>query len=75
MMHAGWWVPPIYSAVATWQESGENPVIFCYLIVWGLFLSWRSPKLATLTERLGAAYWTRFSTFSTRFITPKGSGS
>jgi hypothetical protein len=75
MMHSNWWVPSLYSAIAAWQESGENPVVFCYLIVWGLFLSWRSPKLTALIERPGAACWTRSSTFSTRFITPRGSGS
>ena len=47
-----WFLHPIYHAIANWQESGENPVVFCYLMLWGYFVSLRSPKFVSATERL-----------------------
>ena len=52
MMGSHWWVHPVCVAIASWQESGENPVVFCYLMLWGYFVSLRSPKFASATERL-----------------------
>ena len=52
MMAPNWLIHPVYQAIASWQESGENPVVFCYLMVWGNFVSLHSPKLAAALERL-----------------------
>lgn len=67
------WIHPICNAIVSWQESGENPVVFCYLIVWGFFLG--SPKLSSITARLEPACWNRSSTSSARSITRMGSGN
>jgi len=42
MIAANWWVHPVCHAIVRWQESGENPVVFCYLIVWGFWVTLRS---------------------------------
>jgi len=31
--------------VLLWQECGENPLVFCYRIVWGAFTTVRSRAL------------------------------
>ena len=35
-------------AVTLWQESGENPAIFCYLIGWGIYMALRSRATAPI---------------------------
>ena len=72
MMGSHWWVHPVCFAIASWQESGENPVVFCYLIVSGFFTSMRSPELTDTSapERLRLACWTPSSTFSVPSIAP-----
>jgi hypothetical protein len=37
------WVWPILApAMVMWQVSGENPLVFCYLISWGSITGLRS---------------------------------
>jgi len=47
MIAANWWVHRICHAIVRWQESGENPVVFCYLIVWGFGVTLRPRSLLT----------------------------
>lgn len=70
-MTAHWLTHPIYHAIASWQESGENPVVFCYLMIWGYFVSVRSPKFATARERFEPACWNHSANYSTRSIVPR----
>ena len=37
MNHTAWWVGILMTAVALWQECGENPPLFCYRIGWDAF--------------------------------------
>jgi hypothetical protein len=45
MRYRGWWLNFISTAVALWQESGENPALFCYLIGSGTFSGLRAHQL------------------------------
>jgi hypothetical protein len=45
MRYRGWWLNFISTAVALWQESGENPALFCYLMGSGTFSGLRSHAL------------------------------
>jgi hypothetical protein len=72
MMAANRWVHPVCHAIVRWQESGENPVVFCYLIVWGFWVTLRSPKLANLTERLEPACWNPSAIYCTPSMMSKG---
>jgi len=29
------WLFLLATMVRAWQESGENPAVFCYLMIWG----------------------------------------
>jgi hypothetical protein len=55
--------------VGAWQESGENPAIFCYLMMWGAsaVLRERAAILTPAFARL-AACWKPSVTFFTRSI-------
>ncbi len=59
MIGASWWVPMVSSAVALWQESGENPAVFCYLIGWSTFANFRSRARAPIPNsmRYETACW------------------
>ncbi len=48
MMRLDWIVQIFAPAVAQWQESGENPALFCYLIGWGTYMSLRSRVTAPI---------------------------
>ncbi len=48
MMQPHWLIPVLAPAVALWQESGENPALFCYLIGWGTYLNLRSRAMAPI---------------------------
>jgi len=39
MRFQGWWLNFVGTAVSAWQESGENPALFCYLMGSGHFLA------------------------------------
>ena len=73
----GWWFLFVSTAVALWQESGENPAIFCYLIGWGTFATLRSRTLAPIPNsvRHETACWNPSATSFTHSMTPKGSDS
>jgi len=72
-MNASWWLHPVCTAITHWQESGENPLVFCYLIIWGFVVSMRTPrtKTAPSTERLKPACWIPSSTFSVHSTTQR----
>jgi len=71
MIAPGWMMHPFYHAIACWQESGENPVVFCYLMVWGYFVSVRTPQFAIAKERLEPACLNHSASYSTRCIAPR----
>jgi len=48
MIRFDWLTPVIAPTVALWQESGENPAVFCYLIGWGTYLTLRSRATAPI---------------------------
>lgn len=48
MMRSDWLMPVLSPAVVMWQESGENPALFCYLIGWGTYLNLRSRAMAPI---------------------------
>ena len=66
MKNSNWWMHPVCSAITRWQESGENPIVFCYLIAWGFAANLRPPEAKTspVRERLKPACWIPSSTFS-----------
>ena len=67
MQREHWFV--LASATATvWQESGENPAIFCYLISWDAYAELRSRLLAIIpdTARHESACWNQSFTSSAR---------
>jgi hypothetical protein len=66
MIAPNWLLHPVCHAIASWQESGENPVVFCYLMVWGYFVSLRSPKFAMATERFEPDCWNHSANCCTR---------
>lgn len=72
MMTPSWLVHPVYHAIASWQESGENPVLFCYLMMWGYFGSLRPAKSAAATERLESACWNHSANYCTHSTVPRG---
>jgi hypothetical protein len=45
MRYGGWWLNFVSSAVSAWQESGENPALFCYLMGSGAFSGLRAHQL------------------------------
>ena len=42
MIRSGWWLALFGALVAVWQETGENPALFCYRIGLDAFSSVRS---------------------------------
>ena len=34
-MNSHGWYLIFVTMIAAWQESGENPAVFCYLMMWG----------------------------------------
>ncbi len=48
MMHLNWLMVLLASALVQWQESGENPALFCYLIGWGTYSNLRSRAMAPI---------------------------
>jgi len=75
MIITRWLFPTVSGAVARWQESGENPAIFCYLIVWGTCTLLRSRILAPIPNfaRHETVCSNRSFTFSARSTIPTGS--
>jgi hypothetical protein len=73
MNYRGWWLNFIGTTVAAWQESGENPALFCYLMGSGTFSSLRSHQLILIPipVRNESLCWNPSATCSTRFTTSK----
>jgi hypothetical protein len=69
------WLPGFVTMVAAWQESGENPAVFCYLMLWGAFalLHDSSRPLIPAIVRLETACSRPFATFFTRSTIPTNS--
>jgi hypothetical protein len=74
MNYRGWWMNLISTAVALWQESGENPALFCYLMGWDAFSNVRAGALAPIAVRIrnNSECLTLSSTSFTHYSTPKG---
>ena len=75
MRFAHWWMRLFTRTVALWQESGENPAVFCYLISWGMFVGLRSRQFAPifLSARPEPACWNPSVISCTRSIVPRDS--
>jgi hypothetical protein len=73
MRYRGWWMNFISTAIAFWQESGENPALFCYLIGSGTFFCLRSQQLIPIRVpvRNESLCWNPSAICSTRFTTSK----
>jgi hypothetical protein len=73
MRYRGWWLNFISNVVSAWQESGENPALFCYLMGSGTFSSLRSHQLIPIpvSVRNEPPCWNPSATCSTRFTTSK----
>jgi hypothetical protein len=69
-----WCVHLVSSAVACWQESAENPAVFCYLMGWGTFEALRSrERVPVNSARLETSCSNPSFTFSARSTTPTAS--
>ena len=73
MNYRGWWLNFVGTAVATWQESGENPFLFCYFMGWDAIANVRAGALVPVAVqiRTNAECLTPSSNSSTRYSTPK----
>jgi hypothetical protein len=71
MNRVHWLLPFIAPAVVSWQESGENPVLFCYLISRGTYTNLRSRASAPnpTTVRHEGSCSNTYGTGSTSFST------
>ena len=45
MIRSAWWLALFGTLVAVWEETGENPALFCYRIGWDAFSSVRDRAL------------------------------
>ena len=73
MRYRGWWLTIVSTAVSVWQESGENPALFCYLMGWDVFSHVRGGALAPIAVRIrdNSECLTPSSTSYTSYSTPK----
>jgi hypothetical protein len=69
----GWWLNLMGGAVTAWQESGENPLLFCYLMGWDAYSQARAVALAPIpvTVRNNSECLTSSSTSFTHYSTPR----
>lgn len=68
------WFFVLASMVGAWEESGENPAIFCYLIIWAAVAIFRERARTLRPAFVRLAACSRPSaTFFTRFIPPTAS--
>jgi hypothetical protein len=74
MIRGGWWLLLLTTVFVAWEDSAENPVVFCYRISWGLYLNLRFRALAVtpISTRNEDACWNRSGTCSTLSTTSKG---
>ena len=73
MNYRGWWLNFIGTAVAAWQESGENPALFCYLMGWDAFSTVRAGALSPIAVpvRNHSECSTQSSTSFTHYSIPR----
>lgn len=74
MNYRGWWLNFMSGAVTAWQESGENPLLFCYLMGWDALSRVRAGALVPIpvSVRNNSECLTPSSSSFTRFLTLKG---
>ncbi len=74
MNYPGWWLNFVGTAVAAWQESGENPFLFCYLMGRDVFSNVHAGALVPVAvqTRNNSECLTPSSASFTRYLTPKG---
>ena len=74
MNYPGWWLNFMSGAVSAWQESGENPLLFCYLMGWDALSNVRAGGLVPIpvTVRNNSECLTPSFTSFTRCSTPRG---
>ena len=74
MNYRSWWLNFMGGAVSAWQESGENPFLFCYLMGWDAFSQARAAALVPILVpvRNNSECLTPSSTSFMRCSTPKG---
>ncbi len=74
MRYRGWWLNFVSTAVSAWQESGENPALFCYLMGWDAFWNIRAGALVPIAVpiRNNSECLTRSTTSFTRCSIQKG---
>ena len=73
MNYRGWCLNFMSGAVTSWQESGENPFLFCYLMGWDAFSHVRAGTLVPIPVpvRNNSECLTPSSSSFTRYSTPK----
>jgi hypothetical protein len=74
MNYRDWWLNFMGGTVNAWQESGENPFLFCYLMGWDAFSHLRACALVPIPVpvRNNSEFLTLSSTSFTHCSTPRG---
>jgi hypothetical protein len=77
MTRSSSWLLFLTTVFVTWEDSAENPAVFCYRMSWGIYLNLRSRALSPIpvSARHRAACWNTLATFFTPSTTPKGSSN
>ena len=77
MTRSSGWLLFLTTVFVTWEDSAENPAVFCYRMSWGIYLNLRSRALSPIpvSARHRAACWNTFATSFTPSMTPKGSSN
>jgi len=73
MISRAWWMTFCAFLLCLWEETGQNPFVFCYRIAWGAFWNLRAQALPPIaaTLRNDAECWIPSSTSSMRYLTPR----
>ena len=71
------WLLLLITVFVTWEDSAENPAVFCYRMSWGIYLNLRSRALSPIpiSARHRAACWNTFATSFTPSTILKGSNN
>jgi len=74
MIRPSCWLLFLTTVFVTWEDSAENPLVFCYRMTWGIYLGLRSRALAPIpiSTRNEDACWNLSGTCSTLSTTLKG---
>jgi hypothetical protein len=77
MMRSTGWLLFLTTVFIAWEDSTENPAVFCYRMSWGIYLNLRSRALSPIpiSARHRTACWNTFATSFTPSTTQKGSNS